>query len=59
MSGRRGPLIAGLALIVVGGLLLAGQVLPAFDANVILPIASVILGAALIVLSIRPARPKA
>ena len=59
MSSRRGPLIAGLALVVVGGLLLAGQVVPAFDADVILPIASVILGAALIVLSIRPSRPAA
>jgi hypothetical protein len=59
MSGRRGPLIAGLALIVVGGLLLAGQVIPSFDADIVLPIASVILGAALIVLSVRPARPKA
>jgi hypothetical protein len=59
MSGRRGPLIAGLALIVVGGLLLAGQVIPSFDADIVLPIASVILGATLIVLSVRPARPKA
>jgi predicted regulator of Ras-like GTPase activity (Roadblock/LC7/MglB family) len=59
VSGRRGPLIAGLALIVVGGLLLAGQVIPSFEADIILPIASVILGAALIILSVRPARPKA
>ncbi len=58
MSGRRGPLIAGVALIVIGGLLLAGQLIPAFDADVLLPIASVVLGAALIVLSIRPSRSK-
>lgn len=58
MSGHRGPLIAGVALIVIGGLLLAGQLIPAFDADVLLPIASVVLGAALIVLSIRPSRSK-
>jgi uncharacterized membrane protein HdeD (DUF308 family) len=59
MNARRGPLLAGLVLIVVGALLLARELVPAFDIGVILPVASVLLGIALMVLSVRPTRPSA
>ena len=59
MNARRGPLLAGLVLIVVGVLLLARELVPAFDIGIILPVAEVLLGTALMILSVRPARPSA
>lgn len=56
MSGR-GPVAAGLVLIVIGGLFLAREVIPAFDIGRLWPIASLALGVTLLVLSIRPGRP--
>lgn len=55
MSGR-GPVAAGLALIVIGGLFLAREAIPGFDFERLWPIASVVLGVTLLVLSLRPAR---
>lgn len=56
MSGRRGPVIAGLILIAIGGLFLARQAIPDLDTGLVWPIASVVLGIILVVLSIRPGR---
>lgn len=55
MSGR-GAVAAGLVLIVIGALFLARQALPGFDLGRLWPVASVVLGVVLIVLSIRPGR---
>ena len=56
VSGR-GPIAAGLVLIVIGGLFLAREAIPGFDFGRLWPIASVVLGVTLLVLSIRPGRP--
>jgi hypothetical protein len=56
VSGRRGPVLAGLILIAIGGLLLARQAIPDFDLGQVWPIASVVLGVVLVLLSIRPGR---
>jgi hypothetical protein len=56
MSGR-GPIVAGLVLILLGALFLARELVPGFDLARLLPVAAVLLGLALIVLSVRPARP--
>jgi hypothetical protein len=56
VSGRRGPVLAGLILITIGGLLLARQAIPGFDLGQVWPIASVVLGVVLVLLSIRPGR---
>jgi hypothetical protein len=58
MSGRV-PVVAGLALIVIGGLFLAREAIPGLDLGQLWPIASVVLGVTLLVLSIRPGRPSA
>jgi membrane-bound ClpP family serine protease len=58
VSGR-GPIAAGLVLIVIGLLFFAREAIPGFDFGQLWPIASVILGVALLVLSIRPGRPNA
>jgi hypothetical protein len=58
VSGR-GPVAAGLVLIVIGGLFLAREAIPGFDVGQLWPIASVVLGVTLLVLSVRPSRPGA
>jgi len=58
VSGR-GAIAAGLVLIVIGGLFLAREAIPEFDFGRLWPIASVVLGVTLLVLSIRPGRPSA
>jgi hypothetical protein len=45
-------------LIVIGGLFLAREAIPDFDVGRLWPIASVVLGVTLLVLSIRPGRPR-
>ena len=55
MSGR-GPIAAGLVLIFVGGLFLAREAIPGFDVGRLWPIASLVLGVTLLVLSVRPGR---
>jgi hypothetical protein len=57
VSGR-GSIAAGLVLIVMGGLFLAREAIPDFDVGRLWPIASVVLGVTLLVLSIRPGRPR-
>jgi LiaI-LiaF-like transmembrane region len=47
----------GLVLIVIGLLFFARQAIPGFDFGQLWPIASVVLGVSLLVLSIRPGRP--
>jgi hypothetical protein len=55
-GGRRAAIVAGVILVGLGALFLAGEFVPSFDASVAWPTASVILGVVLVVLSIRPAR---
>lgn len=57
MTGR-GPLIAGLVFIGIGALLLIREFVPGIEWATIWPWASIILGAVLLVLSIRR-RPEA
>jgi hypothetical protein len=59
MSGRRGPIIAGLVLIVLGGLFLAREVVPAFEFSSVWPIVSIIIGIVLMVLSVGRRTPPA
>lgn len=56
MGERRGPIIAGVILVVIGALLLVRETLPGVDVGGLWPVASVVLGLVLVVLSIRPAR---
>lgn len=56
---RRGPVAAGLVLIVIGGLFLVREAIPGFDIGQLWPIASLLLGVTLLALSIRPGRPGA
>ena len=44
-------------LIVIGGLFLAREAIPGFDVGRLWPIASLVLGVTLLVLSVRPGRP--
>jgi hypothetical protein len=57
MPERRGPIVAGLILIIIGGGFLARELIPGLDLSRIWPVASVIMGIALVVLSIRRAPP--
>lgn len=59
MSGRRGPIIAGLVLIVLGGLFLAREVVPGFELGPVWPVVSVAIGIVLMILSIRRRTPPA
>jgi hypothetical protein len=52
MNGR-GPLVAGIVFIAIGGLLLAREFIPAIAWGTVWPWASIVLGVALIVLSVR------
>ena len=54
----RGPLVGGLILILIGAFFLAREVVPGFELGQVLPVASVVLGIVLVVLSVRPARPR-
>lgn len=58
MSGR-GPIVAGIVLIVIGTLFFVREAIPGLDIGRLWPIASVVLGVTLLVLSIRPGRPSA
>jgi phage shock protein PspC (stress-responsive transcriptional regulator) len=55
-GGRSAALILGAILVVIGGLFLIRELLPDIDLSISWPVISVILGIALIVLSIRPGR---
>lgn len=55
MSGR-GSVLAGLILILIGGLFLARELVPGLDLGRLWPIGSLILGLVFIVASIRPGR---
>jgi hypothetical protein len=59
MNARRGPILAGLVLIVLGGLFLARELVPGFELGAVWPIVSVGIGVVLIVLSVRPRTPPA
>jgi len=50
----RGAIGAGLVLIVIGGLFLAREAIPGLAFGQVWPVASVVLGVVLVVLSIRP-----
>lgn len=56
MGDRRGPIIGGLILIGIGVLFLLREIAPGIDVGSLWPIASVLLGIALVILSIRPDR---
>ncbi len=58
MSGR-GAIGAGVVLIAIGALFLTREIVPAFDASQLWPVASVVLGVVLVALSVRPGRPGA
>jgi phage shock protein C len=55
-DAARGGLIAGLALIVLGGFFLLRQIIPAFDVGTWWPLAAIGLGIVLIVLAVTPSR---
>ncbi|MGK2852342.1 MAG: hypothetical protein ACSLFN_15735 [Candidatus Limnocylindrales bacterium] len=52
----RGTVLAGLILILVGGLFLARELVPGVDLGRLWPIGSLILGLVLLAASIRPGR---
>lgn len=56
MSGR-GTVLAGLVLILLGGLFLARELVPGLDLGRLWPVGSTILGLVFLVASIRPGRP--
>jgi phage shock protein C len=56
-GGRRGAIVVGLVLVLVGAYLLIRQLAPAVDLSLAWPIASIVLGVALVILSVRPKRP--
>jgi hypothetical protein len=51
---RSGALLAGIALILVGGYLLARRFLPNFDVDLVWPVVAIAIGAVLLIASIRP-----
>lgn len=55
MRGR-GSILAGLILILIGGLFLAREFMPGVDLGRLWPIGSLILGLVFVVASIRPGR---
>lgn len=55
MSGR-GTVLAGLILILLGGLFLARELVPGMDIGRLWPVASILLGLVFLVASIRPGR---
>jgi hypothetical protein len=59
MSGRRGPIIAGFVLIVLGGLFLAREFVPGFELGSVWPIVSIAIGIVLMILSVRRRMPPA
>jgi phage shock protein C len=56
-GGRRGAIVVGLVFVLVGAYLLIRQFVPAVDLSLAWPIASVVLGVVLVILSVRPKRP--
>jgi hypothetical protein len=57
VSGR-GAIVGGIILIGLGALFLAREIVPDFEVGRLWPIASVALGIALVLLSIRPGRAR-
>lgn len=55
-DAKRGGLIAGLVLIVIGGFFLLREILPAFDLGLWWPIVAIGLGVVLVVLAVSPSR---
>ena len=55
-GGRRAAIVAGVILVGLGALFLAGEFMPSFDPSLAWPAASVVLGVVLVILSIRPGR---
>ena len=56
-GGRRGAIVVGLVLVLVGAYLLIRQFAPAIDLSLAWPIASIAFGIVLVILSVRPKRP--
>ena len=56
-GGRRGAVVFGVILVLVGAYLLVRQFAPAVDLSLVWPIASVALGVVLVILSVRPKGP--
>jgi phage shock protein C len=56
-AGRRGAIVVGVILVLVGAYLLIRQFAPAIDLSLAWPIGSVVLGVLLVILSVRPKRP--
>ena len=54
-DGGKGAVILGGILVVVGALFLVRQFLPDFDFDLLWPVALIVLGVALVVVSVRPA----
>lgn len=55
-GGRRGAIVVGVVLVLVGAFLLIRQFVPAIDLSLVWPIASIALGVVLVILSVRPKR---
>ena len=53
-GGRRGAIVFGLILVLIGAYLLIREFAPAVDLGLVWPIASIVLGVVLVILSIRP-----
>jgi phage shock protein C len=55
-GGRRGAIVLGVILVLVGAYLLVRELAPSVDLALLWPVASVVLGVVLVILSVRPKR---